>query len=761
MMGAENLEARFTALLRASQVVGSSLDLDDVLEAIVQQAAEISATPMVRLFLLDEDTKLLRCRVSVGLAKEEERDLVLAVGEGFSGQVAATGQPLAVSDCGGDPRLGDSEHVSRWGLSSYLGLPVRVGDRVMGVLVFNTKTPRDYTGDEIAYLSTFASDAAIAIENARLHAAAVHRGAELEALLRATRSVMSGLDLSGILQRIVAEASRMAGAPHVAVLLLDGGAQVLRVAALAGNPVPPGFEIPLGTDLSGVVAQTGESVFSPNSSTDPRNLLADRDRDIGLVTYLGLPIKGREGILGVLTFETTTPRHYTEDELAYLTSFADNAAMAIENARLYRTVQEQAAGLEARVQERTTALEEALRAKAEFLARMSHELRTPLNFILGFADLLHQGIGGALTAKQVQFVDRIRTGGKHLLDLVHDILELSLVEGGKRGLRLERIPLAPLVQEVLDIFSIQALQKRLCVVTSLEPGLCIVVDRRRLLQVLSNLLGNAIKFTPDGGTITLTARHVKAPRSRQVDAPRHVAPSTIRPDDTGDDRIEIAVKDTGIGIRAADIERIFRGFEQVDGSTSRRFGGAGIGLSLVRTLVELHGGQVWAESAGPGTGTRFVVHLPLLPEPSPKRIVVVEDDAATAEALAALLRNEGYGVEGAATGMEGLAAILANPPDLALLDIGLPDMDGREVLKRLRAGERTHSLPVLVLTGLGEDLGEGALALGADEFLTKPISASVLTRIVGEILRGGVPKPQDVFPVPTHDEPGHEDGGTG
>ena len=587
-------------------------------------------------------------------------------------------------------------------------------------------------------------------------------GAEnLEALLRATRSVMSGLDLPGILQRIVAEASHMARAPHVAVLLLDREAQVLRVAALAGNPVPPGFEIPLGTDLSGVVAQTGESVFSPNSSTDPRNLLAERDRENGLVTYLGLPIKGREGILGVLTFETTTPRRYTQDELAYLTSFADNAAMAIENAWLHRTVQEQAARLEARVQERTTALEEALRAKAEFLARMSHELRTPLNFILGFADLLHQGIGGALTAKQVQFVDRIRTGGKHLLDLVHDILELSLVEGGKRGLRLEKIPLAPLVQEVLDIFSIQALQKRLCVVTSLEPGLCIVVERRRLLQILSNLLGNAMKFTPEGGTITLTAQHLKAPQSWRVDAPWRVAPATTRPDDTGDECIEIAVKDTGIGIPAADIERIFRGFEQVDGSTSRRFGGAGIGLSLVRTLVELHGGRVWAESAGPGTGTRFVVQLPLLPEPSPKRIVVVEDDAAIAEALAALLRNEGYGVEGATTGAEGLAAILANPPDLILLDIGLPDMDGREVLKRLRAGERTHSLPILVLTGLGEDLGEGALALGADEFLTKPISASVLTRIVGEILRGGVPKPQDVFPVPTHDEPGHEGGGTG
>ncbi len=157
----------------------------------------------------------------------------------------------------------------------------------------------------------------------------------LESLLRATRSIMSGLDLPGILDRIVTEAAKMAGTPHVTVMLVDKAAQVLRLAAMAGNPVPAGFHIAMGVDLSGLVAETGQPVFSADSPNDPRNPLAERDRDLGFVTYLGLPIKTRDEILGVLTFDATAPRHYTPEEMVYLASFADHAAIAIENARLF------------------------------------------------------------------------------------------------------------------------------------------------------------------------------------------------------------------------------------------------------------------------------------------------------------------------------------------------------------------------------------------------------------------------------------------
>lgn len=734
MMNAENLEARLTALLEATQIVGSSLDLDIVLETIVQQAAAISATPTVRLFLLEEDTKLLRCRVGVGIPKEVESDLVLAVGESFSGQVAATGEPLAVTDCRGDPRLRYAEHVSKWGLISYLGLPVKVGDRVMGVLVFNTGAPRGYTPAEIAYLSSFASDAAIVIENARLHAAAIRRGVELEALLRSTRSVMSELGLQDRVQRIVADAARIAGVPHVSVMLVDKAAQVLRVAAQVGNPVPPGFGIPLGTDLSGVVAQTGEPVFSPDSPNDPRNLLAERDREVGLITYLGLPITGRKEILGVLTFETAAPRRYSQDELSYLTAFADNVAIAIENARLHEAVQRHAADLETRVAERTAALQEALRAKAEFLAKMSHELRTPLNFVLGFAELLRQGTGGALNPKQAHYVDRIVSAGKHLLDLVGDLLDLSLVEAGRKGLQLETIPVGPLVREVLDLVGIQATQKRVELRQTVEPDLSIVAERRKLVQILSNLVANAVKFTPEGGAVTITARRILDPENGREDPTRQL--------------LELAVADTGTGLLLQDLERIFRGFEQVDVSLTRGHGGAGIGLALVRRLVELHGGKVWAESAGLGQGARFVVHLPFLEAPSPKRVLVVENQDTLLKSLCVSMLDAGYAVKGAPSGAGALAAIGDRQPDLVVLDVGLPNAEGWEILRRLRSEQRTRGLPVLVLTGGGQGEADRAMSCGASEFLTKPVSTRTLIGLVRELLTGGTPHPGHLAPEP-------------
>jgi CheY-like chemotaxis protein/two-component sensor histidine kinase len=381
---------------------------------------------------------------------------------------------------------------------------------------------------------------------------------------------------------------------------------------------------------------------------------------------------------------------------------------------------------------------------------MSHELRTPLNFVLGFADLLQQGIGGELTPKQAQFVERIQSGGKHLLELVSDILDLSVVEAGKGGLQLEPVVVTPLVQEVLDLFGIQAARKRLELRQAAEPGLTVVAERRKLFQILSNLVANAVKFTSEGGHITVTARRIPAARIADLDRSGLAAPSDIAtlPPEIAGDIIEISVADTGIGLAPGDLERIFRGFEQVDGSATRKHGGAGIGLALVRTLVELHGGKVRAESAGVGQGARFLIHLPILEAPPPKHVLVVEDHAPLLKTLCVFLRDAGYTVEGATTGAGALAATQDRRPDLIVLDIGLPDMDGWQVLRRLRADQRTRRLPVLVLTGLGEAQADQATALGASEFLTKPISPSALIGIVRNLLTGGVWHPGRLAPDP-------------
>ena len=726
---------RLNSLLRASQVVASSLSLDRILEGIVHEAAAISGVPQVWLFLLDEDGRTLRCRAAVGFPPGREGDFAVAVGEGLSGEVAKTGQPLAVADVRRDPRGRLPQFVAEHGIVSYLGVPVKLQEQTFGVLVFTTDTSRTYSEEEIGLLSSFAAQAAIAIENARLHEAALRRGEELQALLRTFRSVMAELDLQASLDRIVAEAARITGSLHVKVLLVDRDRGVLRAQAVRGTAMGHGFETPVGVGLSGLVAQTGEAVFSPDTPNDPRNVFPAQDKAAGIVTFLGLPIKVRSEVVGVLGFNTTVPKRYSPEELAYLQSFADQAAIAIENARLYGKSRRHAEELEARVRERTAELEEALRVKTEFLGKMSHELRTPLNHVIGFSDLLKEGMAGPLTPKQATYVDRILTGGKRLLELVTAILDLTEVESGGSRFHLETIPVGSLIQEVVGRFEVQIVQKRLVVTTRLDPELPFVVaDHGRLGQALSHLLANAVKFTPDGGRVTVIARRVVWSNGRVVDSSQPIDQLTARPIAKPEEWVEFAVEDTGIGIPPEARERIFEGFYQVDGSEARRYGGTGVGLALVRKLVGLHGGRVEAESAGPGQGARFVIHLPWLEVPSPRRILLVEDDRILADGLVDALGRAGYAVESTGTGGEALQILEGRPPDLLLLDIGLPDMDGWDILRHVRDTDRTRDLPILVLTGLGNTSTEQAMALGASEFLTKPFSISVLVEVAARLL---------------------------
>jgi signal transduction histidine kinase/ActR/RegA family two-component response regulator len=569
-------DARLTALLHAMQAVGSSLDLDHVLEVIVQQAAAISAAPIVRLFLLEEAAQLLRCRVAVGFPLKDEPDLAIPVGASFSGQVAVTGEPLAVIDTREDPRTFYPGHVGKYGVVSYLGLPVKFQDRLLGVLVFNTLAPRQYSADEMAYLSSFASQAAIAIENARLY-----EGAQRE-----------------LAERIQAE----------------------------------------------------ESLRSLNAS------------------------------------------------------------------------------LEQRIQERTQAFEEARRAaeaasqaKSDFLARMSHEFRTPLNFVLGFADLLVRETSGPLTTAQARYLNRIQMGGHLLLDLVNNLLDLTSPAIRAELLRRARFPLRDILQDILDLLQPQIAAKRLKVMVAISPIFQVVADRSKLAQVLRHLIENAVKFTPDGGHVSLAAREL--------------ADDQPHPDLPSGGVVEISVADSGAGIVTKDLDRVFGAFEQADGSLERAYGGSGLGLALVRKLVELHGGAVWAESPGVGHGTRIIVRLPQGGVvPATKKILVIEDDPTILRFHSVFLGEAGYDVTAVGSAGAALAALQARAVDLVILDLGLADRPGIDLLRQMRADPKTKAVAVLVLTGRGEAEIEEALREGASKCLTKPTTASALIRLVHALL---------------------------
>ena len=292
----------------------------------------------------------------------------------------------------------------------------------------------------------------------------------------------------------------------------------------------------------GWVAEHRQPLNVPDRYADERFFAQTWAKKHGFVSFLGVPVILADSLLAVLVLNGRQPFRLDPDDQSLLDSFVAHAAIAIENARLYDTVRHHAAELEERVRQRTADLEEALRVKTEFLARMSHELRTPLNFILEFSDLLRQGVAGSLLPKQATYLDRIQRGGRRLLSLVTDVLDIAQVDVGKSRLQLEPVILAPLVQEVLGLVQVQASKKRLGITTSLDSWLPFTVaDRFKLGQVLFRLVSNAVKFTPAGGSIRLTARQVPGSEStgagehgsRGESAPQRPCPPAVRRDRRG------------------------------------------------------------------------------------------------------------------------------------------------------------------------------------------------------------------------------------
>ena len=328
--------------------------------------------------------------------------------------------------------------------------------------------------------------------------------------------------------------------------------------------------------------------------------------------------------------------------------------------------------------------------KSEFLANMSHELRTPLNSVIGFSEVLQDQLFGPINDKQQEYVKNILISGRHLLSLINDILDLSKVESGKMGLELTQFPLRETVVASMTMLREKAmkdgLELRLDFVA--EADLSILADQRKLKQILFNLLSNAVKFTPRGGTVELCVLR-------------------------DGDFIEVAVTDTGIGIRGEDIPKLFQAFTQLESAYTKGFEGTGLGLTLTRQLVELHGGRIWVKSEF-ARGSRFSFTIPIvpvavveqaagLPENVPgsgNTVLVIEDDPGTLAALENALRCKGYRALRATGGREGVEMALRNAPDLIILDLAMPDMNGFEVAETLGRDDTADHVPILVLTSM-------------------------------------------------------------
>ncbi len=472
------------------------------------------------------------------------------------------------------------------GWRSALFVPMVGEGTAVGAITVTRATPEPFLPEQIALLQTFAEQGVIAIENVRLFKELEGRNRDLSEALEqqtATSEVLkvisrSTFDLDPVLQTLVESAARLCGAQAGFIYRFEDGA--FRVAAhYATSPdiLEVASRVPIRAgrgSATGRAALERRTVHIPDVLADAEYEPNERQKQIGNRTIVAVPMQREETLLGVFALWKTQVQPFTDKQIELVTTFADQAVIAIENVRLITELQA-----------RTAELQVASQHKSEFLANMSHELRTPLNAIIGFSDVLLQGMFGDTNDKQTEYLRDILASGQHLLSLINDILDLSKIEAGRMELDVAAFDLPMAIDDAMLLMRERASRRGITLERHVDERVGeIRADERKVKQVLLNLLSNALKFTPEGGRLDVRAG---------------LANGTA----------EISVTDTGIGIASEDHGAVFEEFRQV-GKTDKKAEGTGLGLALCRKFVELHGGRIWVKSQV-GVGSTFTFTLPL------------------------------------------------------------------------------------------------------------------------------------------------------
>jgi PAS domain S-box-containing protein len=829
------LAHRQSALLRLSTQIAVARDEDDVCRSVVSGLNDPAlGYDFIGLFLHDPASGDRVMRASVGWPEAPDGVYRVAPGQGLSERPFRDGklhyspavkdEPSYVSDA----PAGGSE----------IDVPLVIDDDVLGVLVIESQHEDAFGQADFEILTAAAQQAAIAITRTRLLADERQRSNEQKALLDTLADLSGELELAPLLRRVLQRAVDLLGVTGGELAVFDEERGELEIVASHNiGSDSTGTRLALGEGAMGRVAASHESLIIPNyQEWEGRSNKYEETTARGVMV---VPLLIGSRLVGTLaSVHLEEGREFGREDLRLLNLFAPQAAIAIENARLYTQAQRQRRYFEAVVQESPVAIvtldlegnvaslnpaferlfgyapdeaigrnldelitnqetlseavertrevlkggaargigtrrrkdgtfidveyagvlvdvgdersgffamyhdisellearrqaEAANRAKSNFLASMSHELRTPLNAIIGYSEMLQED---AVEADQEDFVPdlvKIHSAGKHLLALINDILDLSKIEAGKMDLYLDEFDLGDAVRQVAT--TIRPLVEKNSNAFSLhvdgELG-AMVSDQTRLRQVLLNLLSNASKFT-ENGTITLEVR-------------RH------RAGDGEVDEIELVVRDTGIGMTPEQISKLFQPFTQAEAATATKYGGTGLGLTISRRFCRMMGGDIVVESEE-GVGSMFTVRLPAhlesaappdgdeevdAPTAAPAEprgsslgsVLVIDDDPLARQLLRRLLVSEGFTVYEAADGATGLERARQLTPDCITLDVMMPGSDGWTVLTQLKQDEDLAGIPVIMLSVLDErSLG---FALGASEYLTKPVERSHLAAVL-------------------------------
>lgn len=741
--------AALTSDINAALVRSKNLQemLQNCCEAMVRKLGAASA----QIWTLKSGADLLELQAGAGMHSHHNGEhSCIPVGKFKIGKIAKEHKPHLTNKVIGDKQISEQEWAEREGMKAFAGYPLVVEDRLVGVAAVFARQP--LSKSVIEALAAVSDGIALGIERHQTIAELQEQTETVETINRIGQLLSAELDLQNLVQAVTDAATELTGAQFGSffynVLNEDGASYMLYTLSGVPREAFSNFPMPRATELFGPTFRGEKTIRLNNVRSDSRYgknppYKGMPKGHLPVTSYLAVPVIGRSGeVIGGLFFGHSEPGVFTERHERIVEGLASQTAIAMDNARLYKKAKESILEREElleREQQARHEAEVASRMKDEFLGLLSHELRTPLNAIVGWTRMLSTGqLDNDTFDRAVETIDR---NAKLQARLIDDMLDVSRIISGKLRLDAQPVDLTTVVNAAVDTLRPAADAKQIRIYVVLDFGAGMVLgDPVRLQQVIWNLLSNAIKFTPKKGSIHVMLERVNS-------------------------QVEVTVSDTGIGIDEAFLPYVFERFRQGDSTSSKKYGGLGLGLAIVRHLVEMHGGTVEAANRKDRQGAIFSFKLPVMvvrkknigepgeenrihpafsdgipfdcpPELNGIKILAVDDEPDARELLMRVLEQCGAEVKTCGSVEEALAAYDDYQPDILVSDIGMPGEDGYSLIRKIRETERigVRRVPAVALTAFArvEDRLK-ALSAGYNMHVPKPVEPIELALVIASL----------------------------